>query len=86
LESIFITAISGYLGLFAGVSLLEIVTRFDLIQKMSPDVAMFFMNPQVDMGVAITATIVLVITGAIAGFIPARRASKIKPVDALRDE
>jgi len=86
LESIFITAVSGYVGLFAGVSLLEIVTRFDLIQKMSPDVAMFFMNPQVDMGVAITATIVLVITGAIAGFIPARRASKIKPVDALRDE
>lgn len=86
LESIFITAVSGYVGLFAGVSLLEIVTRFDLIQKLSPDVAMFFLNPQVDMGVAITATIVLIITGAIAGFIPARKASKIKPVDALRDE
>jgi putative ABC transport system permease protein len=86
LESIFITAVSGYIGLFMGVGVLELITTYDLIEKMSADVAMFFMNPQVDMGVAISATIVLVITGAIAGFIPARKASRIKPVDALRDE
>jgi len=86
LESIFITAVSGYVGLIMGVGVLELVGRFDIIAKLSSDVAMFFIDPQVDMGVAITATIILVITGAIAGFIPARKAAKIKPVDALRDE
>lgn len=86
LESIFITAVSGYLGMFAGIGALEMITTYDIVQKLSPDVASFFVNPQVDMGVAITATIILIITGGIAGFIPARRASKIKPVDALRDE
>jgi putative ABC transport system permease protein len=86
LEAVFITAVSGYIGMFMGISLLEIITSFDLIQKFSPSIASFFLNPQVDMGVAISATIVLVITGGIAGYIPARRASKIKPVDALRDE
>ncbi len=86
LEAIFITAVSGYIGMFLGIGLLELVSSFDLIYKLSPAVAGFFLNPQVDMGVAISATIVLVITGGIAGYIPARRASKIKPVDALRDE
>lgn len=86
LEAVFITAVSGYIGMFMGISLLEIITSFDLIQRFSPSIASFFLNPQVDMGVAISATIVLVITGGIAGYIPARRASKIKPVDALRDE
>ncbi|MGB5990415.1 MAG: ABC transporter permease [Marinifilaceae bacterium] len=86
LEAVFITAVSGYIGMFMGISLLEIITSFDLIQRFSPSIANFFLNPQVDMGVAISATIVLVITGGIAGYIPARRASKIKPVDALRDE
>ena len=45
-----------------------------------------FTNPTVDFGVAVKALIVLVISGAIAGMIPARRAVSIKPIDALRDE
>lgn len=85
-ESILITAIAGYAGLFFGISLLEIITQFNLIEALSEDVALYFVAPQVDMGVAIGATILLVITGAIAGLIPARRAAKIKPVIALREE
>jgi putative ABC transport system permease protein len=43
-------------------------------------------NPQVDFNVAINALIILVVSGAIAGFIPARKAISIKPIDALRYE
>ena len=77
-ESIFITAISGFIGLLTGLALLELV---------GPQVqSEYFRNPQVDFNVAISTVIVLVIAGALAGFIPAYRAAKIKPIVALRDE
>jgi putative ABC transport system permease protein len=43
-------------------------------------------NPQVNINLAITATIILIIAGAIAGLFPASKAASIKPVEALRDE
>jgi putative ABC transport system permease protein len=46
----------------------------------------FIKNPFIDFGTAFAATIVLIIFGAIAGYIPAKRASRIKPIVALRDE
>ena len=46
----------------------------------------FFVNPQVDFRVAISTLIVLVVAGALAGFVPAYRAAQIKPIVALRDE
>ena len=46
----------------------------------------FIKNPYIDMGTATAATIILIIFGAIAGYIPAKRASSIKPIVALRDE
>jgi putative ABC transport system permease protein len=77
-ESVFITGFSGYIGLVLGVGLLELV---------SPHVQSdFFKNPEANIGIAISATVVLVIAGTVAGFIPARRAAAIKPVEALRDE
>jgi putative ABC transport system permease protein len=45
-----------------------------------------FLNPTVDFGVAVSATVLLIIAGAIAGYIPAKRAASIKPIVALRDE
>jgi len=78
-ESIFITATAGYLGLLVGVALLEVLT------KAIPS-AEYFRNPYVDLRVAIYATLLLVLAGAVAGFFPARRAAAIKPVEALRDE
>jgi len=86
MESIFITAASGYFGLIAGVGLLEMISKFNWIEKLYPPAAIYFLNPQVDLGIAVGATIVLVVTGALAGFFPARRAASIQPIDALRDE
>jgi putative ABC transport system permease protein len=80
LESILIMGFAGYVGLTAGVGLLEILAP----QFSSPD--SYFLNPSADFSIALKATILLVFSGAIAGLFPALRASKIKPVDALRDE
>lgn len=77
-ESIFITAIAGFFGLFAGVGLLQVVSS-----KINHP---FIKDPQVDFATAITTVFILIIAGAIAGYIPARRAAKIKPIEALREE
>ena len=46
----------------------------------------FFKNPEADFSIAMGATILLVVAGAIAGLVPAMKASKVRPVEALRDE
>ena len=77
-ESVFITIISGYLGLIFGVLVLEnIGVKLDKY---------FIKNPFIEISTALMATVVLIIFGAIAGYIPAKRASSIKPIIALRDE
>ncbi|MEZ4794088.1 MAG: ABC transporter permease [Flavobacteriaceae bacterium] len=77
-EAIFITAIAGFTGLFLGVGLLELI---------SPMVNSDFIKfPQVDFNTAITTVLLLITAGALAGWIPARRAANIKPIEALRDE
>jgi len=48
--------------------------------------AVFFRDPGIDLFTAIAATILLVIAGAVAGFLPARKAAKVSPIEALRDE
>ncbi|MBC35843.1 MAG: hypothetical protein CL663_07385 [Bacteroidetes bacterium] len=78
-ESLLITAFAGYIGLVLGVGLLE------LISSTLPDIE-FFSQPQINFDVAIGATLVLILAGAIAGFVPARKAASVKPVVALRDE
>ncbi len=78
-ESILITAFAGYIGLVMGVGLLEIVSGA------MPETA-YFANPEVNIQIAVYATILLVICGALAGFVPARKAASVKPVVALRDE
>ncbi len=82
-ESIFLTALAGYVGLVVGVGIIEMVNYF--LDHSGASTGMFN-NPTVDFGVAIKALIVLIISGAFAGMIPARRAVSIKPIDALRDE
>ncbi|MCV2486273.1 ABC transporter permease [Flavobacterium sp. SH_e] len=77
-ESIFITTIAGFIGLLGSLLLLEFVGP--MVQSE------FFRNPEVDFGVALTTLILLVFAGAMAGFFPAYRAAKIKPIVALRDE
>lgn len=77
-ESIFVTAIAGLVGLIGSLALLELVGP--MIETN------FIANPSVDFGVALTTVIILIVAGALAGFFPAYRAARIKPIVALRDE
>jgi len=77
-ESIFITTISGFVGLLMSLLLLEIVGPMVKSE--------YFLNPEVDFNVALTTLFLLIFAGALAGFFPAFRAAKIKPIIALRDE
>ena len=78
MESIFVTALAGYSGLMIGVFTLKALGKS--LEKY------FILNPSVETSVVVGATIVLVIAGTIAGYIPAKRAASIKPIVALNDE
>ncbi|WP_350284970.1 ABC transporter permease [uncultured Croceitalea sp.] len=79
-ESIFITTISGFVGMIIGVVVLGQIGGKTLEDDY------FITNPYIASGTAVFATILLIVCGTIAGYIPARRAAKIKPIVALRDE
>ncbi|MBV5313200.1 MAG: ABC transporter permease [Prolixibacteraceae bacterium] len=92
LESILITTIAGYIGLVLGTGLMELINYF-MVQSAGAGAAQaseqgntMFLNPTVDINIAIYATLLLIVAGAIAGYIPAKRAASIKPIVALRDE
>lgn len=77
-EAVFVTMFSGLFGLILGLGLLELV---------GPSIESDFVKyPQVNFDIALTTVFLLVFAGALAGFIPAYRAAKIKPIVALRDE
>lgn len=78
-ESIFITTISGYVGLFFGVLLLSSIG--DKLEK-----TYFITDPYVDFNFAVSATIMLVFFGALAGYLPAKKAAMIKPIKALNEK
>ena len=75
-ESIFITTISGLTGLLFGVICLELIGN-------SLSESFYIINPYIKFSTAIIATIVLIILGSFAGFLPARQATKIKPIEAI---
>ncbi len=81
LESVVLTTIAGYTGLVAGVGILELIAR-----NLPDGGTNMFLNPEVDLNVALQALTILIIAGALAGLIPARRAIALSTVDALRDE
>lgn len=82
-EAVLITGLFGYIGLTLGVFTLELLRDF----ISNPDIdAGIFLNPEINIKIAITATIILIVSGAIAGLIPALRAGKIRPMLALKDE
>lgn len=86
-ESLFITAVAGFVGLLLGMGLLHIATMvLANIAEGNEMIRYVFYNPSADFGVAISAAVVLVIAGLMAGFIPARKAAAIKPIEALHDE
>lgn len=82
-ESLLITGLAGYTGLVVGTGLIAFINY--LLKEFDAE-SQFFANPEVDMTVAISAVILLMITGVIAGLIPATKAASINPVVALKDE
>lgn len=82
-ESVFITVIAGYIGLISGISLIEFSNWVLKHINMKTE---FFRNPSIDVKTAIFATLILIFSGILAGYFPARKAAKIQPMEALRDE
>jgi putative ABC transport system permease protein len=80
-ESVVLTAIAGFFGLCMGVGLLQLINM-----AMTKVDGGMFKNPQVDFNMAIAALLILIVAGAFAGLLPALRAIKIRPIDALRYE
>ncbi len=76
-EAVFITAIAGYLGLLAGVGVIYLIGEMEVE---------YFRNPAVNLGVAVAATVVLILAGALAGLMPALQAAKINPVVAMKSD
>ena len=78
-ESVLITTIAGYVGLTLGTYLLSLIG--DSLEE-----DYFITNPYIDFSTGISATIILIAFGAFAGYLPAKRAASIKPIEALRDD
>ncbi|MDX1270462.1 ABC transporter permease [Bizionia paragorgiae] len=78
MESVLITLIAGFVGLVLGMGILELI---------GPSLEKFFIkDPKVSLNLVIGATITLIVAGGIAGYLPAKKASRIKPIVALRDD
>ena len=82
-ESIAITMLAGYGGLISGIGIIELIS-WSLVEFQVE--APFFSNPEIDLTTAFAATMLLVLAGALAGYFPARKAVKVNPIEALREE
>jgi putative ABC transport system permease protein len=85
-EATVLTAIAGYLGLVFGVIVLEISAKIVSAMPKGGNGPQFFSAPELDLGKAIIATILLTVAGAVAGLAPARAAVSVRPVEALAHE
>ncbi|MDD5034566.1 MAG: ABC transporter permease [Methylococcaceae bacterium] len=78
-ETLIITLAAGYIGLLAGVGLIELIRSVGIESD-------YFRDPQVDLSVALGAVGILTVAGLVAGYLPARQAVRISPIEALRHE
>ncbi len=76
-ESVLITTLAGYFGLTLGTYILSAIGN-------SLEETYFIKDPNVSPGIVIGATVILILSGLIAGYVPAKRAARIKPIEALR--
>jgi putative ABC transport system permease protein len=82
-ESVLVTSVAGYAGLIVGVVILEVVSA--TLVHFNLDLP-YFQKPEVDLKIAISALLLLVVAGVIAGLFPALRAARIMPIEAMRAE
>jgi putative ABC transport system permease protein len=82
MESIFLTIISGMVGIIFGAAFIYGVNA--VLDSVGP--VDMFVNPSVSLGVVVSALVILIFSGLLAGFIPAQSAIKIRPIEALRTE
>lgn len=82
LESVFLTGLSGYLGLSIGLLLIEAINYSLIVFNLKSE---FFLNPEINFFVVLASIITLLIAGFFAAFLPARKAALIKPIEALRE-
>jgi putative ABC transport system permease protein len=78
-EALVLTTLAGYLGLVAGVGVVEVIGK-----AIAANPSEMFRNPEVPFESALATLAILLASGVLAGLIPARRAVKISPVEALR--
>ena len=86
-ESVVITTIFGYVGMVLGVLFCELMDR--TVGNQTAEIgsgiqSQYFVDPTVDISTCVVATAIIIVAGALAGFFPARKAVKVKPIDALR--
>ncbi|MCM1029247.1 MAG: ABC transporter permease [Pseudoflavonifractor sp.] len=82
-ESVVITTLFGYIGVVMGMAVTQLAAK---VIAANPTISQGIKDPTVDLAMAVKVTIVLIISGALAGLAPAIKATKVKPVEALRDE
>ena len=89
-ESILITAVFGYLGMILGIGLTEGVNTLmemaNVGKEVSRDDMSIFLNPTVNLSIALSATALIVVSGVLAGYFPARKAVQITAIEAMRNE
>ena len=81
LESVFITTLSGYVGLLLGTGIISVINALTAGEGGS-----MFMNPEVNLGVSLGSLFILIVSGLLAGLLPALHAARINPVEALRSD
>ncbi|MBP5301701.1 MAG: FtsX-like permease family protein, partial [Bacteroidales bacterium] len=85
-ESVLVTVIFGYIGMVLGIGVIKLA---DIIVSAASDPAStgvgssVFMNPSVDIGIVLGATLIMIVAGLLAGYMPAKKAVSIKLVEAL---
>lgn len=84
LEAILITTCAGYIGIVLGVGLTELVSAF--MFRDGGQGNRVFMDPTVDLGTVLWATLFLIVCGVLAGLVPALKATRVRPIEAMRAE
>lgn len=83
-ESVVLSLIAGMAGIIFSTGIIWIVNS--ILDGLPPDAEVMFANPSISLPIVVTALVILVVAGLIAGFIPAQTAIRTKPIDALRTE